>query len=184
MNILHIDSSINGDSSVSRVVSQSVVDRIKELHPDSQVVRRDLGRDPLAHFTLEAFGDTKVIDEFLASDIIVLGAPMYNFGVPSQLKAWLDRIAIAGKTFRYTENGPVGLAGGRKLIVASSRGGFYGPDTPIASLDHQESYLRAFFHFLGVTDIHFIHTEGVAMGPDARQLAIEAALGQVQKLAA
>ena len=109
---------------------------------------------------------------------------MYNFAIPSQLKAWIDRITVAGKTFRYSEKGPEGLAGAKKVVVASSRGGFYGPDTPAAPLDHQESYLRGLFGFLGITDVIFVRAEGVALGAEARQKAIEAARGEVTRLAA
>jgi FMN-dependent NADH-azoreductase len=184
MTILHIDSSITGGQSVSRTLSQSIVNQLKSLHRDADVVRRDLAAQPLPHLTLDALADGSVVDEFLAAEIIVVGAPMYNFGIPSQLKAWIDRLAVAGKTFRYTETGSQGLAGGRKVIVASSRGGFYGADTPVAALDHQESYLRALFGFLGVTDISFVRAEGVAMGAGARERAIAAAQGEVSRLAA
>lgn len=109
---------------------------------------------------------------------------MYNFGIPSQLKAWIDRLAVAGKTFRYTEKGPEGLAGSKRLIIASSRGGFFGPGSPAASLDHQETYLRALFGFLGVKDISFVRAEGVAMGPKAREDAVAAAKGEVARLVA
>ena len=124
------------------------------------------------------------LEEFLAADIVVIGAPMYNFGIPSQLKAWIDRLAVAGKTFRYTEKGSEGLAGGKKVIVASSRGGFYGPDTPAAFLDHQESYLRGIFGFFGITDVSFVRAEGVQLGPDKRAAAIAAAREQITRLAA
>ena len=109
---------------------------------------------------------------------------MYNFGVPSQLKAWIDRIAVAGKTFRYTEKGPEGLAGEKKLIIASSRGGFFAPESPAAAFDHQEGYLRTLFGFLGISGLTFIRAEGVAVGPEAREKAIQAALGEASKLAA
>jgi len=184
MTILHIDSSINGTNSVSRLLSGAVVDRIKSQSPKAKVVHRDLGIYPLPHLTLQDFADTSVVDEFLAAETVVIGAPMYNFGIPSQLKAWLDRIAIAGKTFRYTERGPEGLAGGRKIIVASSRGGFFGPGSPAAALDHQESYLRGFFGFLGITDLDFVRAEGLAMGPEAREKAISSAKNEVHQLAA
>jgi len=184
MKILHIDSSINGANSVTREISRSIVDKLTAADPSAKVVYRDLGAWPLPHFTLEAFADSSIVDEFLDAEVVVLGVPMYNFGVPSQLKAWLDRIAIAGKTFRYTEKGPEGLAGGRRLIVASSRGGYYGAGSPAAGFEHQESYLRAFFALLGVTDITFLHAEGVNIGPDVRSRAIEAAHGEVHKLAA
>jgi FMN-dependent NADH-azoreductase len=109
---------------------------------------------------------------------------MYNFSVPSQLKAWIDRIAVAGKTFRYTANGPEGLAGEKKVIVASSRGGFYGPETPAASLDHQEGYLRAVFGFLGIKDVTFIRAEGIGLGEEQRARSIEAAKADIRELAA
>jgi FMN-dependent NADH-azoreductase len=125
-----------------------------------------------------------LLDEFLAADIVVVGAPMYNFSVPSQLKAWIDRLAVKGKTFRYTATGPQGLAGDKKVIVASSRGGFYGPGTPAAALEHQESYLRAVFGFFGISDVTFVRAEGVALGTEARDNAIEAARGEMMKLAA
>jgi FMN-dependent NADH-azoreductase len=124
------------------------------------------------------------LDEFLAADIVVGGAPMYNFSVPSQLKAWIDRLAVAGKTFHYTENGPVGLADGKKVIVASSRGGFYGPGTPIEFLDHQENYLRGVFGFFGITDVSFIRAEGVALGGEQRARAIESARSEIAQIAA
>jgi FMN-dependent NADH-azoreductase len=184
MKILHIDSSINGTGSVTRDISRSIVDKLTAAQPSASVVYRDLGAWPLPHLTLEAFADSSIVEEFLDADIVVVGAPMYNFAIPSQLKAWLDRIAIAGKTFRYGENGAEGLAGGRRLIVASSRGGFYGPGSPTAAFEHQESYLRAFFGFLGVTDITFVHAEGVAIGPEVRSKAMEAAHGEILKLAA
>jgi FMN-dependent NADH-azoreductase len=184
MNILHIDSSINGENSVSRTISRSIVDQLKAVAPEAEVTRRDLTTQPLPHLTLDAFADVSVVDEFLAADLVVIGAPMYNFSIPSQLKAWLDRLAVAGKTFRYTEKGPKGLAGDKKVIIASSRGAIYSADSPYAMLDHQESYLRAFFGFLGVTEITFIRTEGTSLGPEAREKALEIAQSEVRKLAA
>src|SRR5258708_4260933 len=178
MTILHIDSSISGENSVSRTISKSVVDQFKAVMPGAQVIRRDLVTEPLPHLTFDAFADSSIIDEFLDADIVVVGAPMYNFGISSQLKAWIDRIAVAGKTFRYTESGPEGLAGGRKVVVASSRGGLYGAESPYADLDHQERYLEHVFGFLGITDLTFVRAEGVAMGDEARQRAIEAATGK------
>ena len=116
MTILRIDSSINGENSASRHLTDSIVEQLKVSNWGEQVVTRDLVAEPLPHLTLEAFADTTVLDEFLAADVVVIGAPMYNFSVPSQLKAWIDRIAVAGKTFRYTEKGPEGLAKGKKGI--------------------------------------------------------------------
>jgi FMN-dependent NADH-azoreductase len=184
MNILHIDSSISGDNSVSRTISKSVVDQFKAVMPGAELLRRDLVAEPLPHLTFDAFADTSIIDEFLSADIIVIGAPMYNFGISSQLKAWIDRIAVAGKTFRYSENGPEGLAGGKKVVVASSRGGMYGSDTPLADLDHQERYLTHLFGFLGITDLNFVRAEGVAFGDEARLKAIESAREEAIRLAA
>jgi FMN-dependent NADH-azoreductase len=117
----------------------------------------------------------KLVSQFLAADVIVVGAPMYNFSVPSQLKAWIDRVAQAGRTFKYTEKGPVGLAAGKTVIVASSRGGMYSTNPALAALDHQESYLKTVFGFFGITDVRFVRAEGVAMGEEAKKTALEAA---------
>ena len=184
MTILHIDSSINGENGVSHELSLATVSHLATLNPAAKVVRRDLGAAPLPHFSLADYADPSVADEFLAAQTIVIGAPMYNFGVPSQLKAWLDRLALQGKTFRYGANGPEGLSGGRKVIIISSRGGVYSLGSPFAAFDHQETYLQAFFGFLGVTDITFVRAEGVAMGDEKRQQAIEAAKAEITQLAA
>jgi FMN-dependent NADH-azoreductase len=184
MIILHVDSSITAENSVTRAIGEAVIVRLSALYPDADVRRRDLAQDPLGHMTLGDLGDTSLANEFLAADIVVIGAPMYNFSIPSSLKAWMDRLAIAGTTFRYGETGAEGLAGGRKLIIASARGGFYGSDTGQAWLDHQETYLRGFFGFLGVTDIDFVRAEGVAMGPDARAKALEDARIEATAIAA
>jgi FMN-dependent NADH-azoreductase len=125
-----------------------------------------------------------VLDEFVAADIIVLGAPMYNFGIPSQLKAWIDCLAAPGKTFKYSPTGAQGLAGDKKVIIASSRGGVYSAPSPMAFMDHQESFLRSFFGFLGVTDITFVRAEGVNMGPEQRQSALDSAMAEVALLKA
>jgi FMN-dependent NADH-azoreductase len=124
------------------------------------------------------------LNEFLVADILVVGAPMYNFSVPSQLKAWIDRLAAPGKTFRCTKNGPEGLAGGKRVIVASSCGGSSGAGTPLASLDHQETYLRGVFGFFGVTDVTFIRAEGVNVGVDQDAKSIEAAKAEIGRLTA
>lgn len=108
--VLHIDSSINGENSASRTISRSVVEQLTIEWGGAEIAYRDLAADPLPHLTLDAFADTSVLDEFLSADTVVIGAPMYNFTLPTQLKAWLDRILIAGRTFRYTEKGPEGLA--------------------------------------------------------------------------
>jgi FMN-dependent NADH-azoreductase len=123
-----------------------------------------------------------VLDEFLAADVVVIGAPMYNFAIPSQLKAWIDRIAVPGKTFQYGANGPEGLMGAKRVIVVLSRGGFYGAETPMAAFEHVERYLRTVFGFIGVTP-EFVLAEGVSV-PDARQPALDAALKAVAELKA
>jgi FMN-dependent NADH-azoreductase len=202
MNLLHVDSSILGQGSVSRALSAEIVAALRERTPGVTVTYRDLGAAPVGHLTgahlaaaqgaapeapslqEDLAAGQAALEEFLAADIVVIGAPMYNFGVPSQLKAWIDRLAVAGKTFRYTESGPQGLAGGKKVIVASSRGGFYGPETPTAFLDHQESYLRGIFGFFGITDVRFVRAEGVNLGPDKREAAIGAAREEITRLAA
>lgn len=182
MTILHLDSSITGDNSVSRVLTKRIVDQLTAEQP-ANVVHRDLVADPLEHLTLDAFADTSVLDEFLAADTIVIGAPMYNFTLPSQLKAWIDRIAVAGKTFRYTENGPEGLVGSKRVIIALSRGGFYRGDAPAAGLEHLETYLTGVFGFIGITP-EFVAADGINLGPDFRAKAVETALGEVERLAA
>ncbi|QBR03488.1 FMN-dependent NADH-azoreductase [Paraburkholderia pallida] len=201
MKLLHVDSSILGPGSVSRDLSSNIVATFQSRHPGLAVTRLDLAATPIGHLTAAhlaaaqgapvdealkadvAMGNA-ALEEFLAADIVVVGAPMYNFGVPSQLKAWIDRISIAGKTFRYGENGPIGLCGGKKLVIASSRGGVYRAGSPTAGFDHQETYLKAAFGFLGITDITFIRAEGVAMGEEARSGALESAKKETAALAA
>lgn len=203
MNVLHIDSGILGDHSVSRRLTAAVAAQIKAEHSGATVTYRDLVANPLPHLSgahLMAANaepdqvDTQiaadvaeskvVLDEFLAADTVILGVPMYNFSLPSQLKAWIDRIAVAGRTFQYSEKGPVGLAGGKVVIVASTRGGFYGPGTAMAALDHQESYLRSVFGFLGITDIRFVRAEGVALGEEQRARSMDDAARAIEGLAA
>ena len=180
MTILKIDSSITGEQSVSRQLTTAAVDQLVAQNLDQRVIERDLANEPLDHLTLAAFADTGVLDEFLAADTIVIGAPMYNFGVPSQLKAWIDRIAIAGKTFRYTEAGPEGLAGDKRVIIAISRGGFYDDGH---ALEHVETYLRGVFGFLGITP-EFVQANGIAVGPEQRDAGIANGLAEVERLAA
>lgn len=187
--ILHLDSSILGQQSVSRELSAAVVERYRGRHPDAEVTYRDLAAAPLPHLSGAAFLAARtqqvpddpavraevalgnaVLDEFLAADVIVLGVAFYNFGVASQLKAWIDRIAVAGKTFRYTAHGPEGLAGGKRVVLTVARGGFYGAGAPAASFEHAASYLRSVFTFAGITDIEVIYADGVAAG-DARRAA-------------
>jgi FMN-dependent NADH-azoreductase len=181
--ILHIDSSINGENSASRAISRSIVDQLTIERGGADVVHRDLAAEPLPHLTLDAFADTSVLDEFLAADTIVIGAPMYNFTLPTQLKAWIDRILIAGRTFRYTESGPVGLAKGKRVIVALARGGIYSEGSPAAALEHLESYLRGVFNFIGI-EPEFVAADGLNISPEQRDSSIQLALGETVRLAA
>ena len=184
MKLLHIDSSITGEGSASRQLSSAIVAEFTGGAPGLDVVRRDLDADPIAHLGSGSLAETlaggAIVDEFLDADVVIIGAPMYNFAVPSQLKAWFDRIVIAGKTFRYTESGPVGLAGGKRVIIASSRGGLYAPGTPQQANDFQETYLRAILGFIGVEDVAFVRAEGLAFGPDQREAAVRNALAAVR----
>jgi FMN-dependent NADH-azoreductase len=181
--ILHLDASINGENSASRALSKSIVKQIKAGQRGEEVVYRDLAADPLAHLTLDAFADTTVLDEFLAADTVVIGAPMYNFTLPTQLKSWIDRIVVAGKTFRYTENGPEGLAGGKPVIIGLARGGRYDSGSPAASLEHLESYLRGVFNFIGI-EPEFVAADGLNFGPEQREQSLQQALGKTVRLAA
>lgn len=202
MKLLHIDTSILGQNSVSRQLTASIVARLRALHPDIEAHYLDLGAEPLDHLSAAHLGAAHAaaadspalqrdlqrgraaLEAFLAADILVLGAPMYNFSVASQLKAWIDRVCVAGKTFRYGETGPQGLAGGKKVIVASSRGGVYGPDSPAGALDHQENYLRGVFAFMGIRDVTFVRAEGVNISSERRQAALTAATREAAQLAA
>jgi len=200
--LLHIDSSVLGPHSVSRQLSAAIVERLRQATPALEVTYRDLTATPLAHLSgahlavaqgstipdaslqQEIAASQTVLAEFLAADSIVLGAPMYNFTIPSQLKAWIDRIVVAGKTFKYGAQGPEGLAGNKRVIVAISRGGFYGAGTPMAALEHLETYLRGVFGFLGVTHLEFISADGIQVGPEHREKALASALQAVTALRA
>jgi FMN-dependent NADH-azoreductase len=186
MNLLHLDTSILGENSVSRALSAAIVARIRQTDPSVHETYRDLAADPLPHLAGpgELAAGSAVLDEFLAADVIVVGVAFYNFGIPSQLKAWIDRITIAGKTFRYTATGPQGLAGDKRVILAIARGGFYGPNTPTHAYEHAESYLRTLFGFLGISNPEVVLAEGIALGPDSRAAALHSALAQVEALAA
>ena len=193
MKLLHIDSSVLGPNSVSRQVSAAIVQRLVATTPGLDITYRDLAANPLAHLSgahvaarmgaepEAALSDdlaagATALDDFLAADIVVIGAPMYNFTIPTQLKAWIDRIAVAGKTFRYDANGVQGLAGGKRIVIALSRGNFYGAGAPAAVYEHTETYLRGVFGFIGVTDIEVIVAEGIGAGPEQREKAIAGAL--------
>ncbi|MBV8682307.1 MAG: NAD(P)H-dependent oxidoreductase [Caulobacteraceae bacterium] len=185
MKLLHIDSGITGGASVSRQVSAAVVDALKSANPTLEVTYRDLEAEPVPHLTgagLGGLAESDPLAEFLAADVVVIGAPMYNFGIPSQLKAWFDRVLVAGKTFRYTENGPEGLAGGKRVIIASARGNIYANGAPNAGLDFHEPYLRTLFRFVGIPEIEVIRAEGVAFSPEHRANALKDAVAQAAAL--
>jgi FMN-dependent NADH-azoreductase len=193
MKLLHVDSSVLGPGSVSRQVSAAIVDRLRQATPGLDIVYRDLTSTPLPHLSgphvavmmgavpesavlPEIAASQAVLEEFLAADIVVLGAPMYNFTIPSQLKAWIDRVVVAGKTFKYGAEGVQGLAGNKRVIIAVSRGGFYGAETPMAAGEHLETYLRWVFGFVGVTNLEFISADGIMVGPEHREKALAGAL--------
>lgn len=201
MKLLHIDSSINGQHSISRALTAQTVAAWKQTHPETLVDYLDLAADAPNHFTVAAMaprtGQTeglsaeqvaenavseRLVSQFLAADVVVIGAPFYNFGIPSQLKAWIDRLAQPGRTFRYTANGPEGLAKGKKVIIASSRGGVYSTSEAGRALDHQESYLTTVFGFFGITDVQFVRAEGVAMGEDGKNQALQSAAADIQRM--
>ncbi len=197
MKLLHIDSSPLGANSVSRELTRRVVAQWQAAHPGTAVDYLDLAVDAPSHLDMDSLGfrlgldhasltetqkrenavSERLVSQFLAADVVVLGAPMYNFNVPSQLKAWIDRIAQAGRTFKYTETGPVGLAGGKTVIVVSSRGGAY---AAAPAMDHQESYLKIILGFMGITDVRFVRAEGMAMGDAAKAAGLASAEADIQ----
>ncbi|HEY7851691.1 MAG TPA: NAD(P)H-dependent oxidoreductase [Caulobacteraceae bacterium] len=198
MKLLHVDASILGQASISRQLSAAIVKRLTAAAP-AEVVYRDLAAEPLPHLTPahlpaahplaglapearseHAAGDA-VLAEFLAADTVVIGAPMYNFAVPSQLKAWIDRLLVPGQTFAYTPEGPKGLATGKRVIVALSRGGVYGPHN--AAAEHAEAWLRTVFGFIGVAP-EFVLAEGSNLGSERRETAIQDGLAAAERLAA
>jgi FMN-dependent NADH-azoreductase len=202
MNLLHLDSSILGANSVSRVLSAATVARLKVATSDLQVTYRDLAASPVSHLSgaylagqsaevqhdqamqedLQLGGE--VLEEFLAADIVVIGVALYNFTVSSQLKAWVDRVLVAGKTFRYGEKGAEGLAGNKRVILAVARGGFYGPGTPHHAYEHAESYMRAVLGFIGIHDPEVVVAEGIAIGPEQRGASVKLAMEQIATLKA
>lgn len=194
MKLLHLDASALGGHSVSRALTAAIVAEFVKQEPATEVTYHDLVATPLPHWTPVADASdpanvlgSQMLEEFLSADVVVIGAPMYNFSVPSQLKAWIDRIAVAGKTFRYTANGPEGLAGGKRVIIASSRGGVYSEGSAAAPMDFQETYLRALLGFLGVTDIEFVRAEGVNLGEANKTASLQtahASIGSVARKAA
>jgi FMN-dependent NADH-azoreductase len=183
--ILHINSSARTTGSISREVTADYLTRLQAADPAAVVVERDVASSPLPHLTEQVLGtfftpvesrsaqqitDASLSDtlvaELKAADVIVIGAPMYNFSVTSSLKAWIDHVARAGETFQYTDKGPVGLLTGKKVTVFTARGGVYSSG-PGQAMDFHETYLRAVLGFMGIDDITFVHSEGMAMGDEA-----------------
>jgi FMN-dependent NADH-azoreductase len=197
--LLHIDSSILGGNSVSRQLTAQIVASWRAGHPATDVSYLDLAVDTPSHLSAESLGfrmppsaadlsdvqkrenaiSEALVSQFLAADVIVVGAPLYNFAIPTQLKSWIDRVAQVGRTFKYTEKGPIGLAGGKTVIVASTRGGVYSTSEFMQALEHQESYLKVVFGFFGITDVRFVRAEGLAMGEAAKADALAAAAAEV-----
>ncbi len=193
MKLLHVDSSINGAASVSRQLSSMAVEQWIQNHPDTEVEYLDLAVNTPPHFTADSLGIRRpndnpseaeqrenalaeaMVSQFLAADVIVVGAPLYNFSIPSQLKAWIDRLAQAGRTFRYTANGPEGLAKGKTVIAILSRGGIYSTSEAGQAMEHQETYLKTIFGFFGITDIRVVRAEGTDLGGDSRATALQTA---------
>lgn len=199
MKILHLDSSINHEFSVTRQLSAEIVKTLMASDQKHQLIYRDLVKDEIRHLTGEIAAGFRpvavnptttteleserhlsdaLVNEFLDSEVIVIGAPMYNFSVPSQLKAWMDRIAQPGKTFSYTPAGPVGLAGGKKVIIASARGGFYA-GTALENMDFQEQFLRKFLAFLGIADVECVRAEGASKGEEVKSREMSRALSLI-----
>ena len=200
MKVLQIDSSILGSHSVSRDLTAAVVEQLKRGGETVELTRRDLAAEPLSHVSVPDLPtdhpmsamapagqgrdeSQKALDEFLAADTVVIGAPMYNFTLPSQLKAWIDRILVPGKTFAYSAEGVTGLAGGKRVIVVVSRGGLYHAGAPAAALEHVESYLRGVFGFIGVTQLELIVAEGLQTGDQGRETALAHAHRAISALA-
>jgi FMN-dependent NADH-azoreductase len=201
-NILLIQSSPRGNASLSQKVAQSLVDDLQARHPHAKVVTRDLAQNPTPHVGLDfitggfappekrtadqaraiALSDL-LIDELLAADTIVIAAPMHNFGPPSTLKAWIDHIARAGRTFEYGANGPKGLVNGKRAILVLARGGVYS-NGPAKGFDFQEPYLRTVLGFLGITDVHVVHVEGVGASAIGPEKAVAAATAQSKQILA
>jgi FMN-dependent NADH-azoreductase len=186
MKLLHIDSSIQGEASASRELTREIVARWTAARPDVQVTYRDLAAAELPHLSqaalrradeLEAARNAAVLEEFLAADAVVIGAPLYNFGIPSQLKAWIDRIVVAGRTFRYGPSGVQGLARGKQVILAISRGGVYAPGAPG---EFGESYLKFVFGFIGIDDLEVVRAEGLAISPEQRAASVSAARASIR----
>ncbi|MDB5765356.1 MAG: FMN-dependent NADH-azoreductase [Collimonas fungivorans] len=198
MKLLQIDSSILGDASASRQLTREVVATLQAADPDLELTYRDLSKDVTVHLSgatfaakgtpaekrnlaqkLEVELNEAILNEFLAADVIVLGAPMYNFTVPTQLKAWIDQICVAGVTFSYSDKGPEGLAKGKRVVIVSTTGGKHaGGPTGIA----HEDYLKVLFGFLGITEIEVVRADGLNYGPEAKEAGFAAARSRIGSL--
>jgi len=198
--LLQINASINNHNGQSSQLANQFVAAFHKSHPKARIVKRDVAAaEPVPHLNAERFGafiakpeersaaqhavvaySDRLIDELKQADVIVLGLPMYNFGVPSQLKAYFDHVARAGVTFKYTETGPVGLLSGKKVYVFAARGGLY-TGTP---LDTQTGYVRDFFRFLGMSDVEFVYAEGLAISPQSKEAGLAKAVAEIARLAA
>ena len=195
--LLQINASIQGEKGQSSQLANRFVALWQSRHPQGRVVRRDLAADPVPHLTAARFAafltppeqhdaeqravakfSDDLIEELRQADVLVLGLPMYNFGIPSQLKSYLDHIARAGRTFRYTAAGPVGLLTGKKVYVFAARGGLYAGTT----LDTQTGYVRDFLAFLGMKDVQFVYAEGLAVSPETRQASLAKAAAEIASL--
>lgn len=195
--LLHIDSSAKGAASDSATLSQAFVQRWQDAHPGDNIRTRDIVSHPLPHLDETLIGAMttpadqhspafstafrradELVDEFLAADVLVIGAPMYNFGIPSTLKAWVDHIVQPERTFRYTEKGPVGLAGGKQVFIISTRGGIY-DNSP---MDHQAQYLKHLFGLLAIEDVSVIQAEGLDISPESRERSLAAAHQTIEQI--
>jgi FMN-dependent NADH-azoreductase len=198
--VLVLNSSALGEASVSKQLVRDTVSRLRSQDPSLRVVTRDIGENPIPHLTIASANalrtaepsnpaeaaaqalSNELIAEVSAADIVIIGAPMYNFGIPSTLKAWFDHVLRAGVTFRYSAAGPEGLMKGKRAIVVMSRGGFYS-EGPAQVMDSQEPHLRTLLGFIGITDVSFVRAEKLAFGPEARDEAIGAAHAELKRLA-
>ncbi len=203
MKLLQVDSSILGSASASRALTTEVTAGWLRANAGTTVELLDLAQDAPNHFDSDSIGSKtgtqaepteaqkrenaiseRLVSQFLAADVIVVGTPLYNFSVPSQLKAWIDRLAQPGRTFKYGDKGPVGLATGKTVIVVSTRGGIYSTSAGGQAMEHQESYLKTVFGFFGITDVRIVRAEGLSMGDAAKSAALESARAQIAGIVA
>jgi FMN-dependent NADH-azoreductase len=197
--VLILNSAVTGDASVSNKLTGEFAARLKQRDPSARIVTRDLGANPVPHLLPETFAGIRatatteaetaalalsdeLVDELRGADLLVIGAPMYNFGIPSSLKAWFDHVLRAGVTFRYTENGPEGLLPLDKAVVIETRGGLYS-EGPAVAMGSQEPHLRTLLGFMGVDDVTFVRAEKLGFGPDAVTAAVDNALAELDGFA-